>query len=131
MIDAGATGIVCRETYPAHPSTTAPARGGEAVARMTSLRPEAGDIAVYPGDQGGPCAAPGRSSTPPILPLLRRDIADLTAAINPPTRPCYGVPHSLCFAIEIVERIKLVGDRLSTPRAMSGEQQVGGNPAVR
>jgi hypothetical protein len=57
MIDAGATGIVCRETYPAHPSATAPARGGEAVARMTPFHPEAGDIAVYHGDQGGPCTS--------------------------------------------------------------------------
>ena len=67
----------------------------------------------------------------PVDPRRRPGIADLTATINPATRPCYGVPHSLCFAIEIVERVKLVGDRLRTPGATSGEQQVGGKPAVR
>ena len=98
---------------------------------MTLLHAEAGDIAVYGGDQAGPCTSV-RSILDAAHPAAAmQGFSQLTATINPATRPGRGVPHSLCFAIEIVERIKLVGRGLSTPGVTPREKQVGGKPAVR
>jgi hypothetical protein len=55
----------------------------------------------------------------------------LTAAVNPVARPRRRVSHGLYFAVEIVERMKLVGDRLSPTGVGSYEQQVGDKPAIR
>jgi len=55
----------------------------------------------------------------------------LTATVDPVTSPCGSVSQCLRFVIEIVERVELVGNRISVKGTTPYEQKVGGKPAVR
>ena len=54
----------------------------------------------------------------------------LSATVDPVTRPGRSVTQGLRFIIEIVERVELVGNRISLKGVTPDEQKVGGKPAV-